>query len=202
MNMKRLVKFLHELGSVGFTGAIVVMLVLQSMTPEPTELEAYALLRGAIAKVSASLLFPSLGIVLVSGLLAMAATRAYRDVGWVWLKLLLGVSVFEGTLVAIHGPAVRAAELAEEALAGAVDIAQLGKGHDESMALTVMLCVALINIWLAVYRPRFGKRSVGVRPTEAVQAQGAAEAPAEAGAETGRYGGGAGRFSGGPGRWS
>ena len=86
--------------------------VRRDVEVSPAELEAYALLRGAIATISGSLLFPSLGLVLISGLLAMAATRAYRDVGWVWLKLLLGVSVFEGTLVAIHGPAVRAAEMA------------------------------------------------------------------------------------------
>ena len=162
--MKKLIKFLHEIGSIGFTGAVAVQMVLVSMTPEPTDLARYALMRQAIAEVGTWLLFPSVGILVVSGLLAIMINRAFHDVGWVWLKLLLGVSVFEGTLVAVHGPAQRAADKAAAALAGELDPALLGSGHNEWMALWVMMFVALTNIALGVWRPRFTRLS----PTSSV----------------------------------
>ena len=35
--------------------------------------------------------------------MALAATRAYRDAGWAWLKALLGISVFAATLMVVGG---------------------------------------------------------------------------------------------------
>lgn len=166
LNPRKFVKFAHELGSVGFTGALAVHMVLLTLDPGPERLEVHAAIRQAIAGIGDWLLFPSLGLVLFSGLLAIMINRAFHDVGWVWLKLLFGVSVFEGTLVAVHGPAQRAADKAVAALAGELDVAQLAPGHNEWMALWVMMFVAVLNIWLGVYRPRFTKRSVGVRPDE------------------------------------
>jgi hypothetical protein len=167
VHVRKFTKFAHELGSVGFTGAIAVHMVLLSLDPGPERLEVHAAIRQAIAGIGDWLLFPSLGLVLFTGLLAIGINRAFHDVGWVWLKLLFGVSVFEGTLVAVHGPAQRAAEKAVAAVSGELDPSRLGSGHDEWMALWVMMFVAVLNIWLGVYRPRFAKRSVGTRPEPA-----------------------------------
>lgn len=167
VNLRKFTKFIHELGSVGFAGALVVHMILLSMDPGPAQLEAHALVRRAIAEIGDWLLFPSLGAVLFTGLLAIGINRAFHDVGWVWLKLLLGISVFEGTLVAVHGPAQRAADKAAAALAGELDVSELASTHNEPMALSVMMVVAVVNVWLGVYRPRFVRRSIGVPPEEA-----------------------------------
>lgn len=163
MFLKRFVKFLHTLGAIGFTGAIAAQMVLLAMTPAPTvDLAGYALLRQGIAAIGQFVLFPSLGLVLTSGLLAIGINRAFHDVGWVWLKLLLGISVFEGTLVAVHGPAQRMAEQATKALAGGIDPATLVRaGYNEWGALSVIMAVALVNIVLGVWRPRFLRRTFG-----------------------------------------
>jgi hypothetical protein len=156
MAWRRLMKFLHTLGGVGVTGALAAMMVLLATSPPVTELAAYTTQRRAIASVSEWLLFPSLGLVIVSGLLAIGMNRAFHDVGWVWLKLLLGVSAFEGTLVAVHGPATRMAERAEAALAGQLDLDALATPiHNEWGAMTIILGVAIANIVLGVWRPRF-----------------------------------------------
>jgi hypothetical protein len=104
-------------------------------------------------------LFPSLAIVLVSGLLSMAWTDAFHNQGWAWMKLALGVSVFEGTLIAIQGPAKREAARAAQALVGEFDPALLGlTAGSEWKSTLVILGVAIANIVLAVWRPRFGSR--------------------------------------------
>ena len=66
--------------------------------------------RQAIAAIARYVLLPSLALVLVTGLLAIAATRGYHDAGWAWVKALLGIGVFEATLVTVGAeqPAGRA----------------------------------------------------------------------------------------------
>ncbi|HSG90383.1 MAG TPA: hypothetical protein VLA56_14305 [Pseudomonadales bacterium] len=167
MNLKKFVKFLHTLGSIGFTGAIASQMVLLALTPATTQLAEYVQMRQAIAAIGTWVLFPSLGLVLTSGLLAIGINRAFHDVGWVWAKLALGISVFEGTLIAVHGPAQRIAERAAAALAGEIDPAVLDKPlHDEWGAMSVIMGVALVNIVLGVWRPRFIRRRIG-DPTRA-----------------------------------
>ena len=158
MNLRRLIKLGHEIGSAGFAGALVAHIVLLSMTPEPAELVAYATMRGAIAAVGTWVLFPSLFIVIFSGVLAIMVNRAFHNAGWAWLKFATGISVFEGTLVAIHGPARRAADEAALAVAGEMDVAELSSSAGEGGALWVVLAIALINFWLGVMRPRFSRR--------------------------------------------
>ncbi|MDP5054998.1 MAG: hypothetical protein NWP69_14515, partial [Congregibacter sp.] len=83
----------------------------------------------------------------------------FHNQGWVWMKLALGVSVFEGTLIAIQGPAKREAARAAQALAGELEPALLGlTAGSEWKSTLVILGVAIANIVLAVWRPRFGSR--------------------------------------------
>ncbi len=159
MDMKKATKLLHTLGGIGLTGAIVTHIILLSIAPEPTSLVAYAAIREAAAVLSRWLLLPSLTLVLISGLWSMAVHPPFRDTGWVLAKLLLGLSIFEGSLVSIQGPAERAARQAAAALAGEIDPATLpGPMDDEWGALWVVLSIALANVVLGVWRPRFSRR--------------------------------------------
>jgi hypothetical protein len=161
--MRKALKFLHTIGAIGLMGALFVqMLMLQNMPPVES-LAEYATARGQMGLVSQWLLFPSLAIVLVSGLLSMAWTDAFHSQGWVLMKLALGVSVFEGTLITIQGPATREAARAAQALAGEFDPALLGvTANSEWKSTIVILGVALVNVVLAVWRPRFSRKKKSV----------------------------------------
>jgi hypothetical protein len=152
--LKRLLKILHEIGAVGVMGSIAACLVL--VLKGPTQpLVAYAAVRQAIAVITQWLLLPSLVIVLLSGLLAIAATSAFQNAAWAWVKGLLGLSVFEATLVTINASARRAAELAAMAATGQGDAAQLAQTlRTEMGGLWLLLALSLVNIVLAVWRPQ------------------------------------------------
>ncbi len=152
--LKRVLKILHETGAVGVTGSFAACLVLSTKTPTPS-LVAYAAMRQGIAAIAQWLLLPSLGIVLISGLLAMAANDVYKNAAWAWIKALLGISVFEGTLLTINAGARRAAELSTLAVSGHGDPAQLAEVlHAERGGLWLLLSLCAANIVLAVWRPR------------------------------------------------
>ncbi len=165
--MKKAMKFLHTLGAIGLTGAIAVHLILLDSAPAPSSLAEYTAVRTSIAAVATWMLLPSLALVLLSGLMAIAAHPEFGSAGWVGAKVLLGLAIFEGTLVSIQGPAVRNAEAAAAALAGDMEAAALpGLIHSEWGALWVVLVVCIANILLAVWRPRMSRRSREASPTE------------------------------------
>ena len=66
--VKRLLKALHTLGAMGVTGAVLCQLVLLQLRPPVSDLEGFALYSQALAEISGSVLFPSLGVVVLSGL--------------------------------------------------------------------------------------------------------------------------------------
>ena len=157
--MRKFLKFLHMLGGIGLTGALFVQMLMLHNMPPVDSLQAYAAARGQMGLVAQWLLFPALAIVLVSGLLSMAWTDAFHGAGWAWAKLALGIGVFEGALMAIQGPAQREAALAAAALLGEVDPAQLGlTATAEWKSTLVILGVAIANIVLGVYRPKFSRK--------------------------------------------
>ncbi|WP_439100739.1 DUF2269 family protein [Congregibacter sp.] len=157
--MRKALKFLHTIGSIGITGALVVQFLMLQNMPPVESLQAYATAREQMGLIAQWILFPSLGLVLVSGLLSMAWTDAFHSQGWVWMKLALGVSVFEGTLIAVKGPATQEAARAAQALAGELDPTLLGLTTvSEWKSTLVILGVAIANVVLAVWRPRFGKK--------------------------------------------
>lgn len=152
--VRRVLKILHEIGAVGVMGGFAACIVLANATPTPS-LIAYATMRQGIAAIAQWLLLPSLGIVLISGLLAIAANEIYKNAAWAWIKALLGISVFEGTLLTINAGARRAAELATLAVSGQGDPAQLAEVlHAERGGLWLLLSLSAANIVLAVWRPR------------------------------------------------
>jgi uncharacterized membrane protein len=157
--MRRLVKFLHTIGAIGMMGAMASFLVLLSFLPEPSSLAEYARIRLAMAGISNWIFLPSLVLTLISGLLAIAVTRAYQDVGWVWVKLASGISVFEGGLTAVHGAMGREAALSTQALSQGIDPAKLGASLDSEWGvLWVMMAVSAANVAFGVWRPRFRRK--------------------------------------------
>jgi len=152
--LRKLLKILHEIGAVGVTGSFAACIVLVATAPTHS-LVAYAAARQGIAAVAQWLLVPSLAIVSVSGLLAIAANKAYVDAGWAWLKAFLGISMFEGTLLTVAASARRAAELSAMAVAGHSDPAELAQIlRTERGGLWLLLGLSLANIVIAVWRPR------------------------------------------------
>ena len=153
--MRRLMKFLHTMGAIGLMGAMACLLVLLSLTPAPTSIAEYALMRGAMGDIAKWILLPSIALTLVAGLLAIGVNRAFHSAGWAWAKLATGILVFEWGLVGIQGPMQQEAELSARALAGEVNIAALaGSLGAERGSLWVLLAVATANVVLGVWRPR------------------------------------------------
>jgi hypothetical protein len=152
---RKLLKALHEIGAIGAMGSFAACIVLLATAPVHSAVDLAAASRG-IANIMHWLLMPSLALVLLSGLLAIALNKAFHDAGWAWLKALLGISLFEGTLLTVGASTRRAAELTSATLPDPVDPAELARLlHGEWGSLWLMITVSLANIVLAVWRPRF-----------------------------------------------
>lgn len=151
----RAVKIAHTLSAAGMTGAVLVHLSLLVGAPDAaTSPAAYAGLRGAIAITNQWVLLPSLAICIFTGIVSMLVVPAYRGARWAWVKALFGISVFEGTLVGVQGPAVRAAEASAAARDGTLDpdtLAALVRG--EWGTLWVILVLLVLNYVLGIWRP-------------------------------------------------
>jgi hypothetical protein len=159
--LPRFLKFLHQIGAVGVSGSLGACIVLVATAPTHS-LIGYAAVRQGIAAVTQWLLVPSLALVLVSGLLALAVTQAYHSAGWAWVKALLGIGMFEGTLLTIDASARKAAALSALAASGGGGdptlLAQVVR--TERGGLWLLLALSLANIALAVWRPRFGRSAI------------------------------------------
>jgi hypothetical protein len=179
--MRQFLKFLHELGAIGMLGALAAHLVLlvNAAGLPPAE---YAAVRLGIVAISKWILVPSLGLVLVSGLLAMSAHPPFFSAGWALLKLVLGVAMFEGTLITVQASARRAAEFAVQAAAGGeIDAARMAEAvRSEWIGLWVIGSLLVLNVVLAVWRPRLSRRNSERRPTDAPASEGVDSAPSHA----------------------
>lgn len=154
--MRRLLKIMHTLGAIGLMGAMMCLLVLLSITPAPSSLAEYSLMRGAMAAIAKWIFMPSLMLTLIAGLLAVAFNRAFHNAGWAWAKLLSGLLIFEYGLVGIQGPMQQEADQSVLALAGSVEPSSLATTlGSERMSLWALLAVATANVVLGVWRPRF-----------------------------------------------
>ena len=157
--MRQTYKFMHTLGAIGMMGAMACLLILLHHLPEPQALDEYARLRIAMGDIASWILLPSLGLVLVGGLLALGMNSAYHNAGWAWLKLATGILVFEWTLTAIQGPIQTQAEVAMRALAGKINVSEIEHTVGaEQISLWIMLGVATVNVVLGIWRPRLTRR--------------------------------------------
>ncbi len=152
---RRLLKALHEISAIGVGGGLVSCLTI-NLTASRASAADFAVARQAIAAIARYVLVPSLALVLLSGLLAIAVTRGFHDAGWAWAKALLGLSVFEATLVTV-GATRDQAELAATAADPTLLVALL---HSERNTLWLLIGLSVANVVLAVWRP---KLSITVR---------------------------------------
>lgn len=161
--VRKLLKFLHTMGAIGMIGAMASFVILIGLLPPAdTALAEYASLRLAMDRIAGWILLPALGVAIVSGLFSMAAVRSYQNAGWAWLKLVSGVVMFEGTLLAVQGPIEAEAKLVTAVLAGQAEQAQLGATvAAEQSSLWVLLVVATANVVLGIWRPKMRRRHRG-----------------------------------------
>lgn len=153
--MRQLLKFLHTLGAVGLMGAMGSLLVLLSVLPPPTSLVEYASLRGAMGAIATWIFLPSLGVTLISGLVAIAYSRGYHNAGWAWAKALSGILLFESGFVGVVGPMQQEAKRSAAALAGNADPAVLAASlAAERNTLWMLLAIAAFNVAFGIWRPR------------------------------------------------
>ena len=141
-------KALHELASIAFGGGLAACLVIDMVAVHASP-EAFATGRHLFAAIAKDVLVPSMIVVATSGLIALAATRAYMDAGWAWLKALLGLSLFEATLL-VMGSSQKQAEImatTDPALVAAVL-------RSERNTLWFLIALSAANVVLAVWRPR------------------------------------------------
>ncbi len=158
--MRKALKFAHTLASCGLIGALAGYLIVLVYAPQDTA-RSYADARLTISALCSYLLLPSLALALVTGLLSMAAHQPFQDQRWVWVKALLGLSMFESTLAIIQGKATTAATYAEKIADGdaAAADALAAAISSEWMSLGTILVLSVANIVLGVWRPRMMRRS-------------------------------------------
>jgi len=157
--LKRVLKFLHEIGAVGLMGALAACLILTWAAPTRS-VDAYVIVRQNVAAIMNWLLMPSLVAVLLSGLLAIAANSAFHNAGWAWAKALLGIAMFEGSFLTIGASTRRAAELSAAVASGHADAIQPDMVQGEWGTLWLLLALSIANIGLAVWRPRFTRSAL------------------------------------------
>jgi hypothetical protein len=155
--LRRLLKFLHTLGAAGLTGAIVALAVVVILAPTAITTVGYVPIMVVMAKIAAWIIGPSMVLTVISGLLAIVATPAFQEAGWVWVKAATGLLILEGGLHVL-GPIQEEAKRSVGALAGASDPASLAQLlTSEENTLWVLLAVSVANIALGVWRPRLPK---------------------------------------------
>jgi len=172
MHARHLMKFLHTMGAIGMLGSMACLLVMMGFLPDPQSATAqYASVRAAMGGIANYIFLPSLVITLVAGLMAIALNKIYMHAGWSLTKLVSGIVVFEGSLIAVHGPMKREAELGADVLAGKAEAAQLAASlGSEWVSLWIVSAVAVLNVVLGVWRPRFSRRSKSAQTSTSPQA--------------------------------
>ncbi len=154
-------KISHQAGSIVLGGAYAACLVLAESAPAQP-LGAYAAAHRQLAVVSSCLFVPALAVVVVSGLLAIAATKAYANAGWAWVKALSGMALVEGTFLSVAANRHHAEDLAAMAAGAAPDPGQLAEiMRQERTGLWLMLALCTANVVLGVWRPRLFRGDSG-----------------------------------------
>lgn len=160
MKMRQFMKLLHTLGAIGLAGGLGTFMIVLAAGPEMSEIEAYSALRATLDRLASWVIVPSMGLVMTSGLMAMAVHYPFSEAPWVWIKALSGLPIFEATLNGVAATAEDAAIAAAMAAAGEISLAELAATvEDKWVAWWVLLGLNLANVVLAVFRPRFGRKA-------------------------------------------
>jgi hypothetical protein len=159
MLLRRLLKLLHTLGSIGMAGGIAAIMLLLATGPDPAASTEYLALREGVFTISHSLVLPSMAMIFLSGVLAMAVHFPFQNALWVWLKLGAGFLIFESMLATLDAPARRAVESTRRAMDGGLSEPELMAAIVNHWgAWWVILTLAALNVVLAIWRPRFKAR--------------------------------------------
>jgi hypothetical protein len=152
--IRKTLKILHTLATCGIIGGLAAYMLLLTVAPQGTP-AAYADVRETIAAISNWILLPSLAVVLVSGLFAMAAHGPYTEKRWVWLKAASGILMFKGVLTIVGAKADHAAVLARDVAAGTASPEALQNALTyEWPTLWIMMILSVANVVLGVWRPK------------------------------------------------
>jgi hypothetical protein len=123
--------------------------------PPAASLAEYAAVRAAMGDIATWVFMPSLGLTLISGLIAIAYNKGYHNAGWAWAKALSGILLFESGFVGVLGPMQREAARSAAALAGQADPATLAASLTaERNTLWILLAIAAFNVAFGIWRPR------------------------------------------------
>jgi hypothetical protein len=156
--MRRALKFLHTVAACGLVGALLGYGIVLLYAPQQTPL-SLSEARQTISALCSYLLLPSMGLAIVTGLLAMMVHKPFLDLRWVWLKALLGLSLFEATLAIIQSKATAAADISAKAVANQAEASDLASVlANEWMTLVAILALSIAQIALGVWRPRLAWR--------------------------------------------
>ena len=118
-------------------------------------------MRGAMGAIATWIFFPSLGLTLIAGLLAIGLNRGFHEAGWAWLKAATGILVFESGFVGVLGPdagggrAQRAGARGPARPGDARRIARAGAQHPVGAARRSRR----LNVVLGIWRPRLTRRT-------------------------------------------
>lgn len=159
--MQKTLKFLHTLASCGFIGGLLGYMIILVKAPQDTA-STYADVRLTISHLCNYILIPSLALVLVTGLLSMAVHRPFQEKRWVWIKALLGLSLFEATLAIVQSKADYAAKISLKIVQGAAKAEALSVAlSTEWYSLGALMALSIANIVLGVWRPSLKKKKRG-----------------------------------------
>ncbi|MEM6511904.1 MAG: hypothetical protein AAF660_02740 [Pseudomonadota bacterium] len=159
--MRKVMKFLHTTGSLGVAGGLAAFMLILHFGPPLGATAEYAHLREILDALSSYIILPSMALVMLSGVLAMAVHFPFQSATWVWIKLLTGFLILESMLATLDAPSRDAAAAARDAVVGNIKADELPAAvQDHWFAWWVLLSLALGNVGLAIWRPRFrGKPS-------------------------------------------
>lgn len=160
--VKQLLKFLHTAGAIGVAGGLAAFMFVLANGPGPEAVAEYAALRHSLAMLAKWIITPSMVVTVASGLLAMGVHYPFHNLGWVWIKALSGLLIFEATLLSVDAPARAAAEWSKKAVAGDIDATALaGLVDDKWPAWWVLLALFTLNVVFGIWRPRLSRRREG-----------------------------------------
>jgi hypothetical protein len=166
LDLRRVLKIFHEISSAGVIGAITANMVLLSVA-SMSNMAEYVVVRRGMDGIARYVLLPSLGVVLFTGVLAIAVHRPFHGAGWAWLKAVFGVSMLEGTLGAVNATAREGLVIAEQIASGKADAAAMNDVlRHEWGGMWVVLALSIFNIVIGVWRPKF-KRTAKAAPAPA-----------------------------------
>jgi hypothetical protein len=156
--MRKTLKFLHTLAACGTVGALLSYgIILLQVPVDP--IGPYVEARRSIEALCRFLLLPSLVLALPSGLLSFAFHWPFHSLKWVWLKAVLGLSLFEGTLLTIQATATERAEVAAKVAAREATAETLQAALvNEWLGWATILALVVAQIALGVWRPRLSWR--------------------------------------------